>query len=58
MFDVDMKTGEVSCTTGGTAGDDEDEEFSKEELDRDLQAANLKGPIVPLEKYYGASGIP
>ena len=59
MFDVDMKTGEVSCTTGGTAGDDEDEEFLKEELDRgDLKAANLKGPIVPLGKYYGTSGIP
>ena len=58
MFDVDMKTGEVSCTTGGTAGDDEDEEFSKEELDRDLQAANLKGSIVSLGKYYPASGIP
>merc|ERR1711981_957083 len=36
MFDVDMKTGEVSCTTGGTAGDDEKENYSKEELDRGI----------------------
>ena len=41
-----------------STGDDEDEEFSKEELDRDLQAANLKGSIVSLGKYYPASGIP
>ena len=59
MFDVDMKTGEVSCTNGGTAGDDEDEEFSKEALDRagDFKKANINGAIIPLGKYY-PSGIP
>ena len=56
MFDVDMKTGEVSCTTGGVPGDDE--EFSKEETNRQITAANTKGPIVPLGGYYGTSGIP
>ena len=50
MFHVDMKTGEVSCTTGGTAGDREDEEFSKEALDRagDFKKANINGAIIPL----------
>ena len=56
MFDVDMKTGEVSCTTGGVPGDDE--EFSKEETNRQITDANTKGPIVPLGGYYGTSGIP
>ena len=56
MFDVDMKTGEVSCTTGGVPGDDE--EFSKEETNREITDANTKGPIVPLGGYYGTSGIP
>jgi len=58
MFDVDMKTGEVSCATGGTPGNDEKENYSKEELDRGITAANTKGPIIPLGKYYGTSGIP
>ena len=56
MFDVDMKTGEVSCTTGGVPGDDE--EFSKEETNREITDANTKGSIVPLGGYYGTSGIP
>merc|ERR550539_2008352 len=58
MFDVDMKTGEVSCATGGTPGNDEKENYSKEELDRHITAANTKGPIIPLGKYYGKKGIP
>jgi len=58
MFDVDMKTGEVSCATGGTPGNDEKENYSKEELDRGITAANTKGPIIPLGKYYGTNGIP
>ena len=58
MFDVDMKTGEVSCATGGTPGNDEKENYSKEELDRGITSANTKGPIIPLGKYYGTSGIP
>merc|ERR1711981_311100 len=59
MFDVDMKTGEVSCTNGGTAGDDEDEELSTEALDRagDYKKANINGAIIPLGKYY-PKGIP
>ena len=59
MFNVDMKTGEVSCTTGSTAADLEDEELSKEELDRagDFKKANINGAIVPLGKYY-KTGIP
>merc|ERR550539_1875031 len=58
MFDVDMKTGEVSCAMGGTPGNDEKEVVSREELDRHITAANTKGPIIPLGKYYGTSGIP
>ena len=58
MFDVDMKTGEVSCATGVTPGNDEKENYSKEELDRGITAANTKGPIIPLGKYYGTNGIP
>ena len=56
MFHVDMETDEVSCTSmaGATARDDEE---LAEESDRDLVAANLKGDIVPLGKYY-KSGIP
>ena len=57
MFDVDMKTGEVSCTRGGTPGDD-DNEFSAEETNRAIKDSNTKGPIVPLGRYYGRSGIP
>ena len=58
MFDVDMKTGEVSCAMGSTPGNDEKEVVSREELDRHITAANTKGPIIPLGKYYGTSGIP
>ena len=57
MFDVDMKTGEVSCTRGGTPGND-DNEFSTEETNRAIKDSNTKGPIVPLGRYYGRSGIP
>ena len=65
MFDVDMKTGEVSCTTDDdeedreiTAGDDE--VFAKEVSDRgsDFTKANTNGAIVPLGKYYKAGFIP
>ena len=65
MFDVDMKTGEVSCTTDDdeedreiTAGDDE--VFAKEVSDRgsDFTKANTNGKIVPLGKYYKAGFIP
>ena len=56
MFDVDMKTGEVSCTTGGVPADDE--KFSKEETNRETTNATTNGPIVPLGGYYGTSGIP
>merc|ERR1719458_1724062 len=58
MFDVDMKTGEVSCATGYTPVNDEKENYSREELDRGITTANTKGPIIPLGKYYGTSGIP
>jgi len=58
MFDVDMKTGEVSCATGYTPVNDENENYSREELDRGITTANTKGPIIPLGKYYGTSGIP
>ena len=57
MFDVDMKTGDVSCATGGTPGNDEKENYSRELLDRHITAANTKGPIIPLGKYY-KNGIP
>lgn len=40
MFDVDMKTGEVSCTTGGVPADDE--KFSKEETNRETTNATLR----------------
>ena len=64
MFDVDMKTGEISCMTDDdgedremTAGDDE--VFAKEVSDRgsDFTKANTNGNIVPLGKYY-KKGIP
>ena len=58
MFDVDMKTGEVSCATGYTPVNDDKENYSREELDRGITTANTKGPIIPLGKYYGTSGIP
>ena len=57
MFDVDMKTGEVSCTRGGVPGDD-DTKFSAEETNRAIKDSNTNGPIIPLGKYYGRSGIP
>ena len=64
MFDVDMKTGEVSCTIDDDEEDREmtpgnDEVFSKEVSDRgsDFTKANTNGKIVPLGKYY-KNGIP
>ena len=64
MFDVDMKTGEVSCTTDDDEEDREmragdDEVFTKEVSDRgsDFTKANTNGNIVPLGKYY-KNGIP
>ena len=52
MFDVDMKTGEVSCETAGPKVDDEKEASSREILDRHITKANSNGPIIPLGKYY------
>ena len=52
MFDVDMKTGEVSCETAGPKVDDEKEASSREILDRHITKANTNGPIIPLGKYY------
>merc|ERR1712045_543413 len=64
MFDVDMKTGEVSCTIDDDEEDREmtpgnDEVFSKEVSDRgsDFTKANTNGKIVSLGKYY-KNGIP
>ena len=64
MFEVDMKTGEVSCTRDDDEEDREiragdDEVFSKEVSDRgsDFTKANTNGAIVSLGKYY-KNGIP
>ena len=54
-FDIDVTTNTVKCPRAGFTSSDE---FDGEPTNREITAANTKGPIVPLGSHYGTNGIP
>ena len=57
-FDINIETQTVRCVRGGFGSSDDDTKLNQTETDRQITMRNTNGPIIPLSRHYGSSGIP